>query len=70
MRSTSYYPVLMTSRVRETSDFYETHFRFRPLFSADWYVHLQSAEDPGVNLAILDGDHATIPAVARGRAGA
>lgn len=68
MRLTSFYPVLMTDRVAETSAFYETHFHFRPVFTADWYVHLQSAVDPSVNLAILGGDHATIPAVARGRA--
>lgn len=41
---------------------------FRALFEADWYVHLQSTSDPAVNLAILQGDHETIPEVARGRA--
>jgi catechol 2,3-dioxygenase-like lactoylglutathione lyase family enzyme len=66
MKSTSYYPVLMTDRVAETARFYETHFRFTSLFDSDWYVHLQSSEDPGVNLAILDGQHVTIPASARG----
>ena len=65
MKSTSYYPVLMTDRVAETARFYETHFRFTSLFDSDWYVHLQSSEDPSVNLAILDGKHATIPATAR-----
>lgn len=66
MKSTSYYPVLMTDRVAETARFYETHFRFARLFDSGWYVHLQSREDPGVNLAILDGGHATIPAPAQG----
>lgn len=66
MKSSSYYPVLMTDRLAETARFYETHFRFTRLFDSDWYVHLQSREDPGVNLAILDGSHATIPAPARG----
>jgi catechol 2,3-dioxygenase-like lactoylglutathione lyase family enzyme len=69
MRTTSQYPVLMTDRVAETAAFYETHFGFRRLFTADWYVHLQSATDPGVNLAVLDGSHETIPAAARGRVG-
>lgn len=68
MKITSYYPVLMTNRVGETADFYCRHFGFVPLFTADWYVHLQSQEHPSVNLAILDGQHETIPAVARGRA--
>jgi uncharacterized glyoxalase superfamily protein PhnB len=68
MRATSYYPVLMTDRVAETAAFYETHFHFRPLFAADWYVHLQSSEDPSVALAILDGGHATVPPAGRGTA--
>jgi len=67
MKATSYYPVIMTEKVAETAAFYERHFRFRPLFSSDWYVHLQSAEDETVNLAILDGRHETVPAPMRGR---
>ncbi|MDO9293280.1 MAG: VOC family protein [Hydrogenophaga sp.] len=66
MKSTQYYPVLMTDRVAATVCFYETHFRFNRQFDSDWYVHLQSAEDASVNLAILDRDHATIPEAGRG----
>jgi catechol 2,3-dioxygenase-like lactoylglutathione lyase family enzyme len=69
VKITSYYPVLMTNRVSETADFYCRHFGFAPLFNADWYVHLQSREHPSVNLAILDGQHETIPAAGRGQAG-
>lgn len=68
MNVTSYYPVLMVEDVRATADFWARHFGFRPLFEADWYVHLQSCTDPGVNLAVLRGDHETIPAAGRGRA--
>ena len=66
MKSTQYYPVLMTDRVADTARYYEQHFRFTRLFDSNWYVHLQSLEDASVNLAILDGDHATIPEAARG----
>lgn len=66
MKLTQYYPVLMVSSVTEVSSFYQAHFGFRPLFESDWYVHLQSIEDEHANLAILDGDHETIPAAARG----
>ena len=66
MKSTQYYPVLMTDRVAETARFYETHFRFGRQFDSDWYVHLQSTEDTSVNLAILDGDSPTVPEAARG----
>ncbi len=67
MKSTQYYPVLMTDRVAATARFYEIHFRFTRQFDSDWYVHLQSTEDPSVNLAILDRDHDTIPEAGRGR---
>ena len=68
MKCTQYYPVIMTGDVAGTADFYKRHFRFKAAFESDWYVHLQSEEDEGVNLAILDGNHETIPAEGRGRA--
>lgn len=67
MKTTSYYPVLMTGDVAGTKAFYINHFRFKPLFASDWYVHLQSAEDRRVNLGIVQGDHVTIPEEGRGR---
>lgn len=66
----SYYPVLMTKDVAGTVDFWRTHFGFTPLFTSDWYVHLQMAGNESVNLAVLDGAHETIPAVARGQTAA
>lgn len=66
MKANSYYPVIQTGDVPGTAAFYQAHFRFTPLFTSDWYVHLQSTEDAGVNLAILDRDHVTIPEPARG----
>jgi len=68
MKTTSYYPVLMTGDAGATMRFYVEHFRFKPLFESDWYVHLQSAEDRRVNLGIVHGDHETIPEAGRGRA--
>lgn len=65
MKTTSYYPVIMTRDVAGTAAFYADHFRFRPLFESDWYVHLQSSEDPTTSLAVLDCEHDTIPAAAR-----
>ncbi|WJH40919.1 VOC family protein [Aliirhizobium terrae] len=67
MKITSYYPVIMTENVEGTAAFYVEHFGFEPLFSADWYVHLQSRESEHVTLAILDGSHDTIPASGRGK---
>ncbi|WP_029074198.1 VOC family protein [Kaistia adipata] len=68
MKITSYYPVIMTRDVAGTASFYQAHFGFVPLFESDWYVHLQSAADPAINLAVLDGSHETIPPVGRGTA--
>ncbi|MBK5565683.1 VOC family protein [Ensifer sp. SSB1] len=65
MKSTSYYPVIMTADVAATAAFYIEHFRFQALFTSDWYVHLQSVEDEHVTLAVLDYRHETIPEEAR-----
>ncbi|MBZ9727881.1 VOC family protein [Mesorhizobium sp. CO1-1-11] len=67
MKTTSYYPVLMTGDVAGTAAFYVRHFGFRPLFESDWYVHLQSVDNKHVNLGIVQGDHETIPEEGRGR---
>jgi uncharacterized glyoxalase superfamily protein PhnB len=67
MKTTSYYPVLMTDDVAATADFYVRHFRFKRMFDSGWYVHLQSSEDKRVNLAVMDGNHETIPEAGRGR---
>jgi catechol 2,3-dioxygenase-like lactoylglutathione lyase family enzyme len=70
MKVTSYYPVIMTNDVAGTATFYQAHFGFAPLFTSEWYVHLQMADDASVNLAVLDGRHETIPAPARGQVAA
>jgi hypothetical protein len=41
------------------SQLYEDHFGFRPLYVRDRYVHLQSTDDPSVNLALVAKDHPT-----------
>ena len=66
MKCTQYYPVIQTDDVAAVTKFYVDHLKFAPAFESDWYVHLQSTEDPSVNLAILDGQHETVPKEARG----
>lgn len=68
MKITSYYPVLMVQDVATTASFWMRHFGFRPLFESDWYIHLQSAYDASVNLAVLKSDHSTIPLQSQARA--
>ena len=69
MQMTSFYPVLLSADVPAAAAFYQQHFGFRPLFTADWYVHLQSLQDASVNLALVAQDHPTVPEVARGHLG-
>ncbi len=64
MRITSTYPVLMTADVFGTAAFWSRHFDLQPAFESDWYVHLTRQ---GFDIAVLDRDHATIPAEGRGR---
>ena len=68
MKCTQYYPVLMTDDVAASAGFFTRHFGFRAQYEDASYVHLQMEDDPAVNLAILKGDHATIPEQGRGRA--
>lgn len=67
MKCNQFYPVLMSNDVAGTAAFYKDHFRFRTAFENDWYVHLQSTEDARVNLAVVAGDHETVPAAGRGQ---
>jgi len=66
MKSTQYYPVILTKKVSETVAFYVANFRFQAVYESDWYVHLQSVEDEKVNIAVLQGDHETVPPSGRG----
>lgn len=66
MKCTQYYPVIQTDDVAGSKAFYTDHFRFHVSFDSDWYCHLQSREDPKVNVAILKSDHDTIPAEGQG----
>ena len=67
MKANSYYPVIMTGDVAGTARFWVEHFDFVQAFESDWYVHLTSSADEAINLAILDGEHETIPPEGRGR---
>ena len=61
----SSYPVIMTENVAATAAFYQQHFGFKQLFSSDWYIHLHREEHA---LAVLDGQHETVPESHRGTA--
>lgn len=63
MKVSSFYPVVLTEKVTQTTDFYVKHFGFEKVFEADWYVSLKLSEDNEIpfELAILDATHPTVP---------
>jgi catechol 2,3-dioxygenase-like lactoylglutathione lyase family enzyme len=58
MKISSFYPVIMTNQVADSSRFYVDYFGFTLVFESDWYVSLKSHS---FELAILDSSHETIP---------
>ncbi len=67
MSVTSVYPVLMSADVASAAAFYRDHLGFEVTYDSSWYVSLRLGAH---ELAVLDPEHATVPAgfgaVARG----
>ncbi|MFI7637343.1 VOC family protein [Nonomuraea sp. NPDC049400] len=61
MTLTSFYPVIATSRLAESHDFYTRLFGFQTTFEAAWYVSLRRPGPPAYELALLDYTHPTMP---------
>jgi len=53
------YPVICCDDLAATKAFYVTLFGFRPVFEADFYVHLAGAD--GVQLGFVRADHSSVP---------
>lgn len=62
MKINSFYPVILTNNVAASRDFYTGHFPFDVTFDAGWYVSLKARQEFPFELALLEPDHATIPA--------
>jgi catechol 2,3-dioxygenase-like lactoylglutathione lyase family enzyme len=58
MNLTSLYPVLASSDVAASADFFRDHFGFETTFEAEWYVSLRLGS---WELAVLQAGHPTIP---------
>lgn len=54
------YPLLHVRDLSATSQFYQRHFGFEPVFESDWYVQLRGGAK-GQELALIAFDHETIP---------
>lgn len=61
MKLSSFYPVIGTSRLAESRDFYTQLLGFETTFEADWYVSLRRPGEPQYELALLDYSHPTMP---------
>ena len=61
MNLTSFYPVLCTTELEKSRDFYTGLFGFEVTFEADWYISLRRPGPPDYELALLDPSHPTIP---------
>lgn len=59
IKSTHFFPVLITTQLIECRDFYRQHFGFNVVFEADWYVHLIA--ETGIQLGFLQPNHPTQP---------
>lgn len=59
MTVTSLYPVLMSTDVAAAAAFYRAALGFETTFEIDWYVSLRLG---AFELALLDYQHATVPA--------
>jgi catechol 2,3-dioxygenase-like lactoylglutathione lyase family enzyme len=58
---TSFYPVICTSRLKESRDFYTGLLGLVVTFETDWYVSLRRPGPPSYELALLDHEHPTLP---------
>ncbi|MFE3250241.1 VOC family protein [Streptomyces sp. NPDC059209] len=61
MELTSLYPVIATTRLQESRDFYTRYLGFETTFEADWYVSLRRPGAVPYELALLDPTHPTLP---------
>lgn len=67
MKTSSFYPVILTEEVQSSAEFYRHYFGFETVFEADWYVSLRLPKDAesAFELAILEKGHPTVPAAYR-----
>ncbi|QQR38798.1 VOC family protein [Devosia rhizoryzae] len=65
MKFSSLFPLLQVLDVAATAQYYCDMFGFTPVFESDWYVHLRGQGDGLFELAVMDFNHDSIPAVGR-----
>ena len=66
MQTSSFYPLLQVSDVEGTAQFYERHLGLTRVFGIDWYVQLRATSEHPFEIAIIAGDHDSIPLAGQG----
>jgi catechol 2,3-dioxygenase-like lactoylglutathione lyase family enzyme len=61
----SLYPVICTTKLAESVNFYTRRLNFTTTFAADWYVSLRHSTASGYELAFVEHDHPSVPAAYR-----
>ncbi len=61
MRLSSFYPVIATKKLKESSQFYTSYFPFVITFENEWYVSLITREEPRFQLAFVNPNHPSVP---------
>lgn len=56
---TSFYPVLMSQTIEESTRFFVELFHFEVTFTSEWYVSLKNEQN--FELALIESSHETIP---------
>ncbi len=64
MITRSFYSIASADLAR-SRDWYVELFGYEVGFDSDWFVHLQAAGQPALELGILARDHAVVPEAAR-----
>ncbi len=52
---------IFSDRLPETKSFYVELLGWRVAFDSDWFVHLQAADNPSIELGIIRRDHEIVP---------
>ena len=62
MQINSSYPVICTSKIKESKKFYMENFEFNMTFESEWYISSKTKTKPKFELAFLDFKHSSLPA--------
>ncbi len=57
----AFYPIICTDKLKETINFYEDHFGFRPYYEIEYYAYLNHPEHEDMHIGIADLSHPDLP---------